>query len=65
MLYPERMVLLHLKRKILCSWFLSFHSYSDFIYHVIEIPTSNLKFKMHQSFDKHHVQKLEVGVFGF
>ena len=31
MLYSEPMVLLHLKHKILCSWFLSHHGYSDFI----------------------------------
>ena len=65
----ERMVLLHLKHKILCSWFLSHHSYSDFIYHVIEIPTTYLKFEMQKllkatlefgnHFDKHHVQKLK------
>ena len=38
MLNSECMVLLHLKHKIICSWFLSHHSYSDFIYHVTEIP---------------------------
>ena len=42
MLNSERIALLHLKHKILCSWFLSHHSYSDIIYHVIEIPTSYL-----------------------
>ena len=45
-LNSERMVLLHLKYKILCAWFLSHHSYSDFIYHVIEIPTSYLNFEI-------------------
>ena len=40
------MVLLHLKHKIICSWFLSHHSYSDFIYHAIEIPTSYLNFEI-------------------
>ena len=47
MLNSESMVLLHLKHKILCSWFLSHPSYSDFIYHVIEIPNhiSMLKYK--------------------
>ena len=40
------MVFLHLKYKILCAWFLSHHSYSDFIYHVIEIPTSYLNFEI-------------------
>ena len=45
-LNSEPMVLLHLKYKILCAWFLSHHSYSDFIYHVIEIPTSYLNFEI-------------------
>ena len=27
----------HSKQNILCSWFLSYHSYSDFIYRVTEI----------------------------
>ena len=35
-------VTLALKHKILCSWFLSHNSYTDFIYHVIEILTSCL-----------------------
>ena len=46
MLYSEPMVLLHLKHKILCSWFLSHHSYSDLIYHTIEIPTTYLNFEI-------------------
>ena len=45
MLNSERMVLLHLKHKIICLWFLSHHSYSDFIYHVIEIPNHILILK--------------------
>ena len=40
------MVLLHSKHKILCSRFLSHHSYSDFIYYVIEIPTSYRNFEI-------------------
>ena len=67
MLYSERIVLLHLKHKILSSWFLSHHGYSDFIYHVIEIPTTYLKSEIQKllkaslefgnHFDKHHGQK--------
>ena len=74
MLYSERMVLLHLKHKILCSWFLSHHGYSDLIYRVIETPTTYLKFEIQKllkatlefgnHFDKHHGQKERVGVFG-
>ena len=52
----ERMVLLHLKHKILCSWFLSHHSYSDLIYHTIEIPTTYLNFE---------IQKLLKATFEF
>ena len=67
MFVMESHLLLHLKHKILCSWFQSHHSYSDFIYHVIEIPTSyqnfeiqklwkaTLEFRNH--FDEHHVLK--------
>ena len=72
MLHSKCMVLLHLKNKILCSRFLSHHSYSDFIYLVIETPTSYLNFEIQKQlkvslkfgnyFDEHHVQKLRVGV---
>ena len=40
------MVLLHLTHKILCSCFLSHHSYSDFTNHVILILTSYLNFEI-------------------
>ena len=60
-------VLLHLKHKILCSWFLSHHSYSDLIYHGIEIPKIYLNFEIQKllratlefgnHFDENHVQK--------
>ena len=59
---------------ILCSWFLSHHNYSDFIYHVIETPTTYLKFEIQKllkatlefgnHFDKHHGHKERVDVFG-
>ena len=75
MFHSECMVLLNLKHKILCSWFLSHHSYSDFIYHVIEIPSSYLHFEIQKlskatfefgnQFDEHYVhQKWSVGVSG-
>ena len=61
------MVLLHLKHQIICSWFLSHHSYSDVIYHAIEIPTSYLNFEIQKllratlefgnHFDENHVHK--------
>ena len=73
MLNSERMVLLHLKHKIICLWFLSHHSYSDFIYHVIEIPNHILILKYKRllkailefwnHFDENNVQKERVGVF--
>ena len=57
---------LHLKHKILRSWFLSHHSYSDLIYHTIEIPTTYLNFRntkavenhlgVRKSFDGNHVR---------
>ena len=60
-------VTLALKHKILCSWFLSHNSYTDFIYHVIEILTSYLKFEIQKllkatlefgnHLDEHHAQK--------
>ena len=66
MLYSECRVLLHLKHEILCSSFLSHYSYSDFIYHAIEIPTSYLNFEIQKvlkaimefgnHFDEHQVQ---------
>ena len=67
MLNSDRKILLYLKHKILCSLFVSHRSYSDFIYHGIEIPTSyrnfeiqkllkaTLEFRNH--YDEHHVQK--------
>ena len=62
-----KMVLLHLKYKILCSWFLWHNSYSDFVYHEIEIPTSYRNFDIQKPlkailefesrFGEHHIQK--------
>ena len=73
-LNSDRMVLLHSKHKILCSWFLSHHSYSDFIYHVIEIPTSYRNFEIQKLLKailefgnhlvEHHFQKWRVAVSG-
>ena len=72
MLNSDRMVLLHSKHKILCSWFLSHSSYSDVIYHAIEIPTSYLNFEVQKllkatlkfgnHFDENHIQKQKVGI---
>ena len=69
MLNSERVVMLHLKHKILWSWFLSHHSYSDFIHHVIEIPISYRNFEMQKllkvslgfgnHFDEHFRVKLK------
>ena len=67
MLNSERMVLLHLKHKILCSWFLSHHSYSNFFImwlksqHRIEILTYKNCWNGNY-YDEHHIQKYRVGV---
>ena len=72
--YSERIVLLNLKHKIPCSWFLSHHSYSDFIYHGIEIPTSYINFEIQKLLkatlelvnhsDEHRVLKQRICVSG-
>ena len=55
----ERMVLLHLKHETYCSWFLPHYSYSDLIYHVIEIPTS---YRPYRNFE---IQKLFEAILEF
>ena len=53
MLNSERMVLLHLKRKTLCSWFLLHHSYSDLIYHGIKNSNKISKFWNTKTVESH------------